>query len=101
MANSGANTNGSQFFIVYQDTQLDPNYAVIGHILQGLDVAKKVAAAGVTPADPSNPSDGAPKLEVKINSLTITKPAASLPTLPPVTPVAPASAAGSGSPTSK
>ena len=35
MANSGADTNGSQFFIVYRDTQLPPNYTVFGTVTQG------------------------------------------------------------------
>ena len=46
MANSGPNTNGSQFFIVYRDTQLDPNYTIFGTVTKGLEVAEKVAKAG-------------------------------------------------------
>src|SRR5690349_3938594 len=38
MANSGANTNGSQFFLVYKDTQLPPSYTPFGKITGGLDV---------------------------------------------------------------
>ena len=38
MANAGPNTNGSQFFIVYKDTQLPPNYTPFGKITGGLDV---------------------------------------------------------------
>ena len=74
MANSGPGTNGSQFFIVYKDTELDPNYTVVGKITAGLDIVKKVAEGGVTPADPSNPHDGAPKTEVRIQSLTMSSP---------------------------
>jgi peptidyl-prolyl cis-trans isomerase B (cyclophilin B) len=63
MANSGPGTNGSQFFLVYKDTQLDPNYTPFGTITKGLDILNKVAAAGSVP-----PGDGKPKLDVKILS---------------------------------
>jgi peptidyl-prolyl cis-trans isomerase B (cyclophilin B) len=36
MANSGANTNGSQFFIVYEDTSMDPDYTIWGRVTKGL-----------------------------------------------------------------
>lgn len=57
MANSGPNTNASQFFIIYQDSNagLAKNYTVIGHVSKGLDVVKKIAAAG---DDGSNPAGG-------------------------------------------
>jgi peptidyl-prolyl cis-trans isomerase B (cyclophilin B) len=63
MANSGPGTNGSQFFLVYKDTQLDPNYTPFGTITKGLDILEKVAKAGSTP-----PDDGKPKLAIKILS---------------------------------
>jgi peptidyl-prolyl cis-trans isomerase B (cyclophilin B) len=76
MANAGAGTNGSQFFIVYKDIdQLPPNYTIWGKVTKGLDVVQKVADAGVTPADPSNPGDGKPKMAVTIQSLTMSAPA--------------------------
>ena len=46
MANSGPGTNGSQFFLVYADTQLGPDYTIFGRITQGLDILKKVAEVG-------------------------------------------------------
>jgi peptidyl-prolyl cis-trans isomerase B (cyclophilin B) len=46
MANSGPGTNGSQFFLVYADTQLDPNYTIFGRITSGLDIVKKIAEVG-------------------------------------------------------
>lgn len=56
MANSGANTNGSQFFIVYDDnSQLGPNYTLWGRVIKGLDIVKAVAALG---SDNSNPAGG-------------------------------------------
>ena len=70
MANAGPGTSGSQFFIVYQDSQLGPNYTVWGKVTSGLDVVKSVAAAGV--ADGS--TDGAPAQTVVIQQATVSKP---------------------------
>ena len=61
MANSGPGTNGSQFFLVYKDTQLDPNYTPFGTIVGGLDILDKVAAGGSTPT-----GDGKPKVAINI-----------------------------------
>ncbi|MDQ1540341.1 MAG: peptidyl-prolyl cis-trans isomerase [Actinomycetota bacterium] len=69
MANAGPGTNGSQFFLVYKDTTLGPNYTPFGTIDTGLDVITKIAAAG---SDESHgPGDGKPKLPVNISHLTI------------------------------
>ncbi len=49
MANSGADTNGSQFFITYApEPQLDGGYTVFGQVLNGMDVVESL-----TPRDPS------------------------------------------------
>jgi peptidyl-prolyl cis-trans isomerase B (cyclophilin B) len=61
MANSGPGTNGSQFFLVYKDTQLDPNYTPFGTIIKGLDVLEKITAGGSTPE-----GDGKPKISTTI-----------------------------------
>ena len=47
MANSGPNTNGSQFFLVYKDTTLGPNYTLWGKIVSGLEIVKYIAQGGV------------------------------------------------------
>jgi cyclophilin family peptidyl-prolyl cis-trans isomerase len=47
MANSGPNTNGSQFFIMLGDTPLTPNYSVFGRVLEGMDVVDKIAIGDV------------------------------------------------------
>lgn len=67
MANAGPNTNGSQFFIVYQDTTLPPNYTIWGTVTSGLDVVERVAAAGVE----GGLFDGPPALPVTIETATV------------------------------
>jgi len=69
MANSGPGTNGSQFFLVYKNTTLPPNYTPFGTITAGLSVVQKVAAAGTD----SKSGDGHPKEKVVIESVTIKK----------------------------
>lgn len=46
MANSGKDTNGSQFFFVYADSALNPYYTVWGRITSGLDILTEIAATG-------------------------------------------------------
>jgi cyclophilin family peptidyl-prolyl cis-trans isomerase len=48
MANSGPNTNGSQFFIMHQDYQLPPNYVIFGNVVRGLEVVDALATAETT-----------------------------------------------------
>ncbi len=67
MANSGPNTNGSQFFIVYGDSTLQPNYTVLGTVSKGLDVVDGIADKGVD----GGGQDGAPAEKVTIESVTI------------------------------
>jgi cyclophilin family peptidyl-prolyl cis-trans isomerase len=43
MANSGPNTNGSQFFIMHIDYPLPPSYAKFGKVIEGQDVVDKIA----------------------------------------------------------
>jgi len=64
MANVGPDTNGSQFFIVYQDTQLMPTWTVFARVTAGLDLVQSVAAAGSRPD-----GDGKPKRPVTIMSV--------------------------------
>ncbi|MGB8651728.1 MAG: peptidylprolyl isomerase [Mycobacteriales bacterium] len=67
MANAGPGTNGSQFFLVYKDTQLPPSYTPFGTITSGLDVLAQVAKAGVA----GQGGDGKPKLPVTIKKATV------------------------------
>ena len=49
MANSGPDTNGSQFFLVWADTQLPPEYTIFGSIDEAsLEVVTSIAAKGVS-----------------------------------------------------
>ena len=72
MANAGPGTNGSQFFLVFQDTQLPPSYTPFGTITSGLDVLAKVAKAGTT-CTYAGAGGGVPKDKVAISAVTITK----------------------------
>ncbi len=68
MANAGPNTNGSQFFLVYDDTMLPAAYTVFGSIAPaGLKVLAKIAQAGVK----GGAGDGAPKKPVRVTSVTV------------------------------
>ena len=67
MANSGPGTNGSQFFLVYADTTLGPNYTIWGKITSGLDIVKAVAAKGVS----GGGSDGTPLQTLAIEKATV------------------------------
>ena len=71
MANSGPNTNGSQFFIVYKNSTLTPNYTPFGEVVKGLGIVQNVAKAGSDNANAAG--DGHPKEKVVIESVTIKK----------------------------
>jgi peptidyl-prolyl cis-trans isomerase B (cyclophilin B) len=73
MANAGANTNGSQFFLVFQNSQLSPDYTPFGTISAGgLAILQRVAKGGTT-CTFAEAGGGVPKDKVIINSVTITK----------------------------
>ena len=67
MANSGVNTNGSQFFIVSgpNGVTLPPNYALFGQLSDGQSTVDAIGALAV--------SDGLPSEPVTINKVTITE----------------------------
>ncbi|MEU3979908.1 peptidylprolyl isomerase [Streptomyces sp. NPDC026672] len=71
MANTGQpHSGGSQFFLVYQDSQLPPTYTPFGTIdAAGMKVLTKIAAAG----ENTGAGDGAPNATVVINKATVQK----------------------------
>ncbi|MFE1437790.1 peptidylprolyl isomerase [Streptomyces sp. NPDC058739] len=71
MANTGqAHSGGSQFFLVYQDSQLPPSYTPFGTVSEsGMTVLKKIAAAG----ENTGAGDGAPNATVVIDKATVAK----------------------------
>jgi peptidyl-prolyl cis-trans isomerase B (cyclophilin B) len=71
MANSGPNTNGSQFFIVFGDTILPADYTLFGTVVQGLDIAKDVGAAGDDGAFAKDAGGGHPKKKITFTTVTV------------------------------
>lgn len=66
----GRDSGGSQFFLVYQDSQLPPNYTPFGTVSEaGMKVLTKIAKAG----ESSGMGDGAPNATVVIDKATVTK----------------------------
>ncbi|WP_296392716.1 peptidylprolyl isomerase [Williamsia sp.] len=82
---SGTNTGSAQMFLVVNDSELPPNYSVVGKVdADGLKVLDTVYKGGVTPGvrpsqDPNTgavtyaptPGDGAPTLPVEIKTVTV------------------------------
>ena len=66
MANSGPNTNGSQFFIMHADYGLPNQYTIFGEVTEGLDIVDAIAAA------PTGAQDR-PNEPVKIASIDISE----------------------------
>lgn len=72
MANTGtADSNGSQFFLVFAPTSLPASYTPFGTITTGLDILQKVAKAGTTCT--YSAGGGVPREKVIMDSVTIKK----------------------------
>ncbi len=74
MANSGPNTNGSQFFVVAgsQGTTLPKKYTIFGQVVEGLDVVKKINQVPTKGGSP--PEADFPRRKVVIERVTIQGP---------------------------
>lgn len=69
MANSGPNTNGSQFFIMHANYPLPKKYVIFGKVTSGLDVLDKIAAA---PVENNGMGENSKPLNpVRVNSVEI------------------------------
>jgi peptidyl-prolyl cis-trans isomerase B (cyclophilin B) len=76
MANSGKNTNGSQFFLVYKDTVLPAKYTIWGKITSGLPLLLEIEKVGAYKVDQTSSKayyigDGYPVQPVEIKSVTV------------------------------
>ena len=71
MANTGQpGSNGTQFFFVYGNSQLQGNYSLWGRVIVGNDIIKKVAAAGDDQAYAQEAGGGHPLQEFKFTKVT-------------------------------
>ena len=76
MANSGPNTNGSQFFLVYKDTTLPASYTIWGKIKTGLPLLLRVEKVGAYKVDQTSGNayyagDGFPVQPIEIKSVSV------------------------------
>ncbi|MDD5095399.1 MAG: peptidylprolyl isomerase [Dehalococcoidia bacterium] len=73
MANRGADTNGSQFFICEDDlrARLQKDYTIFGQVTQGIDVVHQIASSPVEYGNSSDPVPSKPTIDLHIDSIEI------------------------------
>ncbi len=69
MANAGPNTNGSQFFVMHGDVQIQKNYVIFGKMIEGEKTLDKIANTPVGPNPLGEPSS--PLENVLLNEVVI------------------------------
>ncbi len=102
MANTGQpGTNGSQFFFLWANSQLQGDYSLFGRVIQGMELIKKVAAGGDDGAFEAQAGGGHPKTKFTFKSVTVgpvTAEPAPTPTAAPTPSATPASTTAPASP---
>ncbi len=91
LANAGAGTNSSHFFIFYNDSStLGPAYTIAGRVTKGLEIVETLAKGGAVDSTGADVEDGKPKTPIVIQTLVVG---------PPPAPATPTPTGGTGSPT--
>ena len=71
MANSGRNTNGSQFFIMHKDYDLPKNYVIFGRVVKGLETIDVIA--DVSTVENGNQEKSKPTEKISIDKISISE----------------------------
>jgi peptidyl-prolyl cis-trans isomerase B (cyclophilin B) len=92
LANAGAGTNSSHFYIFYNDSStLGPAYSIAGHVTKGLEIVETLARGGAIDSTGADVADGKPKTPIVIQTLLVGP--------PPAPPTPTPTSGGTGSPT--
>ncbi len=79
LANTGPNTNQSQFFIVHQDFPLHPGYTIFGQVVRGMEVVDAIADAPLTRGPDGNQSKPLKPVLVKDVMVRVAEPVEATP----------------------
>ncbi len=72
MVNTGANTNGGQFSVIYADgSNLAPAYSIVGRVTKGLGIVEGVAKAGAVDDKGASTAEGKPNQDLIIQQLFV------------------------------